>query len=130
MSASKILLTSLLSSAFFLGSCSKQDAIVNAHNQLASIESSMIDQYNGATLMVEQAEAVASAIRRVQRIDITNCPQDYQNAWDDVIDLWTRWERALISENSDSANLLASQSPTTVSRLNSIAKSHGVLVYD
>ncbi len=121
-----LLLFSLLLSVFFIGGCSKQDAIIEVHNQLVSIESSMIDQYNGATLMAEQAEAVASGVRRMKRIEIKNCPQDYQNAWDDVIDLWTKWERALRSEDFASADNLGSQSPTLVHKLNLIAKSHGV----
>lgn len=130
MKNTKILLFSLLSLTFLLGGCAKQNAIIEAHNSLASIESSMIDQYNGATLLIEQAEAISSAIRRMQRIDIKNCPQDYQNAWDDIIDHWTKWERICRSGDIDTAFTLASQSATIVSRLNPIAKSHGVTVYD
>ncbi len=73
MKPTKILLFSLLSLTFLLGGCTKQNAMIEAHNSLVSIESSMIDQYNGATLIIEQAEAISSAIRRLQRIDIKNC---------------------------------------------------------
>ncbi len=133
MKAAKVLLFILLPTVLLVGGCSKAskvDAIIEAHNQLVEIESSMIDQYNGATLMAEQAEAIASAVRRMKRIEIKNCPQDYQNTWDDVIDLWTKWERALRSEDSGSAENLGSQSPTTILRLNNLAKSHGVVVSD
>ncbi|MED5586311.1 MAG: hypothetical protein VYB61_08150 [Verrucomicrobiota bacterium] len=89
----------------------------------------MIDQYNGATLLIEQAEAISSAIRRMQRIDIKNCPQDYQNAWDDVIDLWIKCERALQSEDISSAENLMDLHPLKVEKLNSIAESHGLVIY-
>ena len=129
MKPTKILLFSLLSLTFLLGGCAKQNAMIEAHNSLASIESSMIDQYNGATLIIEQAEAISSAIRRLQRIDIKNCPQDYQNAWDNVIDHWIKWERALQSEDISSADTLCDMHPLIVEKLNSIAESHGLVIY-
>jgi PBP1b-binding outer membrane lipoprotein LpoB len=130
MKTTKILLFSLLSLTFLLGGCAKQNAIIEAQNQLVEIESSLVDQYNVAEEVEEAADILASAIRRMQRIDISNCPQDYQNAWDDIIDHWTKWERICRSGDIDTAFTFASQSATIVSRLNPIAKSHGVTVYD
>ena len=133
MKAAKVLLFILFPTLLLVGGCSKEskeDAIIEVHNQLVEIESSMINQYNGATLMAEQAEAIESGVRRMKRIEIKNCPQDYQNTWDDIIDLWTKWGRALRSEDVGSAEYLSDQSPTIVSRLNNLAKSHGVVVYD
>ena len=112
------------------GGCGKQNTIIKAHNQMVPIESAMIDSYNSSTTAAEQAAAVEIAVDSMQRIDVSGCPPDYQTAWQDVIQLWNRWQSALNSENINEADALGEQSPLKVSALNRIAKIHGVEIDD
>ncbi|MDE0840474.1 MAG: hypothetical protein OSB41_15685 [Kiritimatiellae bacterium] len=112
------------------GGCGKQNTIIKAHNQLGPIESTMVDSYNSSTTADEQATAVKTALDALNRVDISKCPADYQQAWGELADLWTEWHAALLAEDIPTVDSLAKQSPVRAKTLNSIARSHGVQVID
>jgi len=118
---------SLAISALLIG-CGKQDAIIDAHNEMVEIESDLVKEYNANFLAQGQADALGNAIRKIQKIDVSDCPEDYQEAWRDLIKLWRDCKAALESGNIDLANILIGQNPKKASKLNRIAKSHGVKI--
>lgn len=112
------------------GGCGKQNTIIKAHNQMASIESTMVDSYNESTTADEQATAVKTALDALNRVDISKCPADYQRAWGELASLWTEWHAALMAKDIPTVDSLAKQSPVRAETLNSIARSHGVQIVD
>lgn len=118
---------SLAISALLIG-CGKQDAIIEAHNELVKIEQSMVNRYNASFLAQGQADALDSAIREVEKIDVSDCPDDYQEAWRDVIKVWRDWKAALGTGNIDLADELNERSQAKIKKLNRVATSHGVKI--
>ena len=121
------LLVTVLAAALFVGGCSgKADAIIEVHNQMAKIESAMVNQVNGARTSAGQAAAMKTAVGKMLAIDISKCPENYQAQWNDVIQLWKKLQQAYEDEDEGAVDNLLPQSPIKTGQLNKIAESHGV----
>ena len=110
------------------GGCGKQNTIIKAHNQMAAIESTLVDSYNLSTTADQQATAVKTALDALNSVDISKCPADYQRGWSEMSDLWSEWHAALLDKDIPTVDRLAKQSPVRAKTLNSIAESHGVKI--
>ena len=126
----KNILLAILPLALLMVACGKQQAIINVHNQLVAIESTMVNSYNAANSAAGQASAVNTAVAAIQRIDVSECPPDYQAGWREVLQTWKEWETALSAGDIPLADKFASDSPMKTQALNAIAKSHGVQIHD
>jgi hypothetical protein len=114
--------------SFLLVSCTKQNAIIEAHNQLVKIESTLVDRYNSSSTLESQAKAVAYGIEQINRIGISECPTDYQDAWNDLINGWREWKRTLEKGDIEGADIINTNCYRKVIKLNRIAESHGVTI--
>jgi hypothetical protein len=110
------------------GGCGKQNTIIKAHNQMATIESTLVDSYNLSTTVDQQATAVKTGLDALNSVDISKCPADYQRGWSEMADLWTEWHAALLAKDIPTVDRLAKQSPVRAKTLNSIAETHGVKI--
>ena len=88
----------------------------------------MIDQYNTNKTIETQAKVIERAIQRMEAVRITRCPDDYREAWDNLINLWRNWRYALEAGEIVRGNKLASQHNELCDRLNEIAREHGVQI--
>jgi len=126
----KDILVALIPLAFLITGCGKQNSIIKAHNQMVAVESSMVDFINSAGNAGEQAAAVETALNSIQKIDVSECPHDYQVAWQEVIQTWKKLATALKNRDIVLAEQLIKESPVKTSTLNRIAQSHGVQMAD
>jgi hypothetical protein len=112
---------------FLLGAvaCSKPSATAEAHRQMVTIESAMIEQYNTCQTALEQGGAIKLAVDKITEIDVSQCPVDYQRMWDELIDLWQQWQLALEKGNTNQAVTLSTQSPAKADALFKIARREG-----
>ena len=108
--------------------CSSQQRIIDVHNKIVLIESEMIDDYNDQSTAYAQAEIIRSAVRKLERLDTNDLPQDYKNAILDVKDLWDDWQRALDRLNIEKADTLVDLHVVRVENLNKVAESHGMVI--
>ena len=107
--------------------CSSQ-RIVGVHNKIVLIESETINAYNDQSTAYAQAEIIRSAVRKLERLDTNDLPQDYKNAILDVKDLWDDWQRALDRLNIEKADTLVDLHVVRVENLNKVAESHGLII--
>lgn len=121
-----------LSFLFCIGSlligCAEQNAIIKVHNQLVEIESTLVDSYNSSSTLESQAKAIGFGIEEINRIDISGCPTDYQDAWNDLINNWREWNSALEKGDIEEADIAFENSYANIIKLNRIAESHGVTI--
>ena len=113
-----------------LPGCFQQQAIITVHNKMVVIESTMVDRYNEAEDAGVQAAALGSGVSQMEAIDTSSCPPDYQQAWQNVIQLWGEIKQALEDGDIPTADRLSEQSQAATQRLNEIARSHGVTITD
>ena len=112
---------------FLLGvvACSKPNATIEVHRQMVAIESAMIEQYNTGQTALEQGGVIKLAVDKITEIDVSQCPADYQKTWDELIDLWEKWQLALEKGDTKQAATLSTQSPAKAEALFKIAQREG-----
>tara|TARA_Y100000588_G_scaffold306857_1_gene330723 strand:+ start:384 stop:782 length:399 start_codon:yes stop_codon:yes gene_type:complete len=118
---------SLAISALLIG-CGKQNAIIDAHNEMARIEKDTINGINSIQDANSQAEYLRQGINRMKKVDLTGCPEDYRDAFHELIDVWKNCKSALEAGNIPAADQFLSQSPIKAAKLNRIAEKHGVVI--
>ena len=64
----------------------------------------------------------------MKKVNISNCPKDYQDGWNDVTALWEKAQKAYEVGDILAANALMDQSPSTVNKLNDSAKKAGLTI--
>jgi len=112
---------------FLLGAvaCSKPNATIEVHRQMVAIESMMVEQYNTRQTALEQGGVIKLAVDKITEIDVSQCPADYQKTWDELIDLWEKWQLALEKGDTKQAATLSTQSPAKAEALFKIAQREG-----
>ena len=85
----------------------------------------MIADYNSQTNALMQSGVVKIAVDRMDAVDLSECPADYLEAWDDLTDHWEQWHLALLNGDTNKAAQLSEESPAKADILFKIARREG-----
>ena len=131
MESKPVLSVTMLLTALVVAGCTAQDYIVEAHNEMVEIHNQMKDQLNVAVANevydVKTMGTVMSTVSsRMEAIDISNCPADYQARWNDLIQHQKKVLKALETEDQQAVDIMFDQYADLMERLNATAEVHGV----
>ena len=112
---------------FLLGAaaCSKPSATAEAHREMVKIQTAMIEQYNSKNSGNLQAGVITVAVDRMDDVDLSQCPDDYQKVWDELVDHWEKWQLALELGDIKQATKFSEQNPAKAEALLKIAQREG-----
>ena len=94
-------------------------------NELAAIESDMVDGIQESGTPKEAGEAVAKAVSRLKKLNITKLDDEYQTAIKDYIAALQKWSVAFKRGDLVKADQFDDERLDAASRLNEIIKRKG-----
>ena len=106
----------------FSGGDLLMSGIAKAQNRIVSIESEMVDALNFEDSHTEQAKAVANAAKKLEKINIDNLDNKYQEAFKDHIQALKQLSVAMKRGDMGKADEFDNSRIDAVRRLNEIAE--------